>query len=160
MDEPKVFKRPERAKKEVKKAILAELAKHPAPEPKEEEPAEDEEVEQEPKRFGTGDPIHEFTVVLDEVEYCVDVVDPESERVWLIAVWSKPPAADGLPESAMSHCMVIGSKNEARERLGGMENGPEYIPRKDEANDPRGPRKTGAASSAVTRRSREAQKQG
>ncbi len=162
MENPRVFKRPERADVALQASLLAELRNSPPPAPtaKDDDAADEEEQAHEPRRFETGTPVHTITLRDGDVEYCADVVDASSERVWYIAVWPNPPEAQGLPDAGVSHCFVIGSKNEARDRLAAMTDGPTFVAKKQAHAGDRGTRAAGFEGNVTRRGTRVQQKQG
>lgn len=138
MNEPNVFKQPTRADRDIQASVIAQV-RHTAPEEADDEGGEQEETE---TRFSTSGALRTVTLVDDDTEYCADVMDEESERVWHIAVWNNPPDT----ELDVSHCFVVGSKGQAREILRSLTGEPEFVPNKGQ--QARGSRQTGYSGPA------------
>lgn len=151
MQEPKALKQPQRAAADVQASALAQV-RFTAPAETDEE---QEAVVVTPTRFQIDGALRSITLVDDSSEYCIEVMDEESERVWEIAVWASPPGSD----IALSHCLVVGSKNEAREVLRILTGAPAFVSKASQAA--RGQQQRGYGGGGVTQKpGRTQQKQG
>lgn len=118
MKEPNVFKQPIRVDKEIQAGVIAHV-RSTTPQDS------DEPTEVVEGRFSTSGALRTVALTDNDEEFCADVMDEESDRVWHIAVWPNPPDSD----LDVSHCLVVGSKAQAREILRSLTGAPPFVPK-------------------------------
>lgn len=113
MKEPKTHQQPRRAATDTQASVLAYVR---STVPAEQDDSDDStsDAGSPPTRFEIKGSVRNALLIDGSTEYCIAVLDEEAERVWEVAVWLKPPGSD----FTHSHCLVVGSKNQARDVLG------------------------------------------